>query len=330
MTAVADERRQDGLIGVPRHSTAVAGRAHLACVLEAGAPKPGNVSPGRAFADMRYEDFLASADAIARPLEAAGRRPLGETILRAVEATAARTRANTNLGIVLMLAPLARAAIRLLDVPPQPTRASRLRTLHDEVGRVLGETTVDDAKSVYRAIRIANPGGLGSADEQDVADEPTVTLLEAMRLAADRDGIAREYATAYATTFEKGVPALLEAREEGLAMNDAIVETFLRLLAAAPDTHIVRRGGDALARRASQLAAEALAAGGVRSEAGRVSISAMDASLRDSRNLGNPGTTADLTAATLFAALLVGGWRIGSLDAGWSAGVAACLDSEES
>ena len=330
MTAVADERRHDGLISVPRHSTAVAGRAHLACVLEAGAPKPGNVSPGRPFADTRYEDFLASADAIARPLESAGRRPLGETVLQAIDATAARTRANTNLGIVLLLAPLARAAIRLLDAPPQPMRASRLRTLHDEVGRVLAETTVDDARSVYRAIRLANPGGLGSAEEQDVAGEPTVTLLEAMRLAADRDGIAREYATAYETTFEKGVPALLEAREEGLAMNDAIVETFLALLAAAPDTHIVRRGGDALARRASQLAAEALAAGGTRSEAGRVSISAMDASLRDSRNLGNPGTTADLTAATLFAALLVGGWSIGSIAAVWSADVAPYLDSEES
>ena len=88
----------------------------FACVLEASAPKPGNVSPGRPFADVRYEDFLASAEAIARPFEGAGRRPLGETILLAVEATAARTRANTNLGIVLLLAPLARAAVRLLDV----------------------------------------------------------------------------------------------------------------------------------------------------------------------------------------------------------------------
>ena len=83
------------------------------------------------------------------------------------------------------------------------------------------------------------------------------------------------------------------------------------LLAASPDTHIVRRGGEDRARRVSQLAADALAAGGVRSEAGRRSIAAMDAALRDPRNLANPGTTADLTAATLFAALLVGGWSTG-------------------
>jgi triphosphoribosyl-dephospho-CoA synthase len=96
-----------------------------------------------------------------------------------------------------------------------------------------------------------------------------------------------------------------------LGLSEAIVETYLTLLAAAPDTHIVRRGGDELARRASRLAADALAAGGVRSEDGRLAIAAMDSALRDPRNLANPGTTADLTAATLFAALLAGGWTMG-------------------
>jgi triphosphoribosyl-dephospho-CoA synthase len=314
MTMAARATQHDDVLSVPRHRSGVAARAYFACALEAGAPKPGNVSPGRPFADMGYEDFLASADAIVRPLEGAGRRPLGETIVLAVEATASRTRANTNLGIVLLLAPLARAAIRLLDVPASPDRGERLLNLQAEVGRVLSETTVDDATDVYRAIRRANPGGLGSAEEQDVAAEPTVTLLEAMRLATDRDGVAREYATTYETTFGRGVPALLNGRADGLSLDDAIVETFLRLLAASPDTHIVRRGGEDRARRVSQLAADALAADGVRSEAGRRSITAMDAALRDPRNLANPGTTADLTAATLFAALLVGGWSTGMGD----------------
>ena len=110
------------------------------------------------------------------------------------------------------------------------------------------------------------------------------------------------------------MPALLSARADGLSLNDAIVETFLMLLAASPDTHIVRRGGEDRARRVSQFAADALAADGVRSEAGRRSIAAMDAALRDPRNLANPGTTADLTAATLFAALLGGGWSTGMGD----------------
>ena len=312
MTAVARESQHD--IAVPRASWSIAGRAHLACVLEASAPKPGNVSPGRPFADMRYEDFLVSAEAIARPLEGSGRRPLGETILQAVEATAARTRANTNLGIVLLLTPLARAAVRLLESPVLAERHQRLRVLRAAVKDVLAETTVDDARNTYRAIRLANPGGLGDAEEQDVAAEPTVSLLDAMRLAADRDGIAREYASSYETTFDRGVPALLNARADALPMNDAIVEAYLTLLAEYPDTHIARRGGDTLARHVSGLAASVLDAGGVRSDEGRLRIAAMDASLRDPRNLANPGTTADLTAATIFAALIVGGWSTGPLD----------------
>ena len=311
MRSLVREPRHDAVLGVPRDTVGIAGRAQFACVLEASASKPGNVSPGRPFTDVRYEDFVVSAEAIARPLEGAGRRPLGETIVMAVEATAARTRANTNLGIVLLLAPLARAAVRLLDSPTAPERDDRLGNLRAEAGRVLRDTTVGDANQTYRAIRLANPGGLGTAEEQDVATEPTITLLEAMRLAADRDGIAREWATAYETTFERGVPALLNARADGLEMRDAIVETYLTLLAAAPDTHIVRRGGAALAQRVSQLAADALTAGGVRTEGGRRAIDAMDAALRDPRNLANPGTTADLTAATLFAALLAGGWVLG-------------------
>ena len=311
MTTIAREPRRDDVLGVPRDSVAIACRAQLACVLEASAPKPGNVSPGRPFSDVSYEDFMVSAEAIARPLEGAGRRPLGETIFMAVEVTRARTRANTNLGIVLLLAPLARAAVRLLNSPTPSDRRDRLRNLRTDTGRVLRDTTVEDARRAYRAIRLAHPGGLGNAEEQDVATEPTITLLEAMRLAADRDGIAREWATTYETTFERGVPALLNARADGLAMSDAIVETYLTLLAVTPDTHIVRRGGDALARRVSRLAAEALAAGGVRAERGRLAIDAMDAALRDPRNLANPGATADLTAATLFAALLVGGRTIG-------------------
>ena len=311
MTTIVREPRRDAVLGVPRDTVAIAGRAQFACVLEASAPKPGNVSPGRPFSDVRYEDFVVSAEAIARPLEGAGRRPLGETILMAVESTAARTRANTNLGIVLLLAPLARAAVRLLDAPTLPARSDRLRNLRAAVGRVLGDTTVEDARHAYRAIRLAQPGGLGNAEEQDVATEPTITLLEAMRLAADRDGIAREWDTTFEMTFERGVPALLNARADGLATSDAIVETYLTLLAGTPDTHLVRRGGDALAQRVSRLAADALAAGGVRSELGRRAIDAMDAALRDPRNLANPGTTADLTAATLFAALLAGGWAMG-------------------
>jgi triphosphoribosyl-dephospho-CoA synthase len=136
-----------------------------------------------------------------------------------------------------------------------------------------------------------------------------LTLLEVMRLAADRDGIAHEYATAFETTFGSGVPALDRARQDGLAWDDAVVETYLTLLAAAPDTHVTRRSGRGRSDQVSALAREAIAAGGVRSVAGRRTLAEMDATLRDDRNSANPGTTADLTAAAIFVLLLTGGWR---------------------
>jgi triphosphoribosyl-dephospho-CoA synthase len=125
-----------------------------------------------------------------------------------------------------------------------------------------------------------------------------------MRLAAGRDGVAGEYATAFETTFERGAPALARARGDGLPWSDAIVETFLTLLAGSVDTHIVRRTGIAAAERVMGLACEAIGAGGVRSTAGRQAVDAMDRVMRDDRNSLNPGTTADLTAAAIFVTLI--------------------------
>jgi triphosphoribosyl-dephospho-CoA synthase len=288
----------------------VAAAAQLACLLEASAPKPGNVSPGRAFEDLRYEDFVASALAIGRPLEGAGVRPLGATVRLAIESTWEWTRSNTNLGIVLLLAPLARAAINGVgshftnrEMTPDP-----ITDLRAALRVVLEETTVDDACEVYKAIRLARPGGLGTAGAQDVAEEPTITLLDVMRLAADRDDIASEYATGFELTFGTGVPALDRARADGLHWDEAIVEAYLTLLAARPDTHIIRRTGAAAAGEVSSRARAVLAEGSVRTPAGRRAIDDMDRSMRDARNSLNPGTTADLTAAAIFVVLLGRGW----------------------
>jgi len=272
--------------------------AQLACLLEVSAPKPGNVCPGRHFADARYEDFLASAVAIGGPLAGAGTRPLGATIRLAIESTSNWTASNTNLGLVLVLAPLARAA----------ALESRVGPLRDSLRQVLASTTVADARDVYAAIRRASPGGLGQVDEQDVSAEPTVTLAEAMRLAADRDSIAREYATAYETTFVAGAPALERARADALEWDDAIVETFLTLLAAHEDTHIARRAGPSVATDVTSRARDVLAAGGVRTAEGRRALEEFDRRLRDERRRANPGTTADLTAAAVFVVLAGGGW----------------------
>jgi triphosphoribosyl-dephospho-CoA synthase len=274
----------------------VAAAGQLACLLEVSAPKPGNVSPEHHFHDTRYEDFLASAVAIGPALSDAAQHPLGTTIRTAIEATRRWTRSNTNLGIVLLLAPLARAALQSGG------------TLRERLTRVLAETTVADATQMYAAIRHAGPGGLGASSAEDVSDTPTVTLREAMALAADRDAVAREYVTGFALTFEVAVPAIRASRKEGLGWTEAAVEAYLTLLASTPDTHIARKLGTAEAEAVSRRAGEVQTAGGTRSAAGLKALAALDAELRDPRNRRNPGTTADLTCAALFVVILEGGW----------------------
>jgi triphosphoribosyl-dephospho-CoA synthase len=272
---------------------AVAAAAQLACILEASAEKPGNITPSHDFGDTSYEDMLRSGIALGPELGRAGERGVGETILAAVRATHGAAGANTNLGIALLLAPLARAALR--GGP-----------LREQLGDVLRALTVDDARAAYEAIRLAGAGGLDEPVEHDVRREPQVTLREAMDAAAHRDTIAAEYVTDHAVTFELGLPVLADALSHGLRPRDAIVELALSLLAAVPDTLIARKRGAAAAERVAAGAREVLAAGGVRTAAGRTALARFDASLRQDGNALSPGTTADLVTAVLFVALLEG------------------------
>ncbi len=273
--------------------TDVARAAQLACVLEASAEKPGNVTPSHDFEDTSYEDMLRSGIALGAELGRAGQRSVGETVLAAVRASRDAAGANTNLGIALLLAPLARAALRS-------------GPLRERLGEVLRELTVDDARDAYAAIRLAGAGGLDQPVEHDVRDEPRVTLREAMATAAQRDTIASEYVTDHAVTFEIGLPALADALGDGLGARDAGVEVALRLLADVPDTLIARKRGSEAATRVTAGARQVVSAGGVRTARGRTALAEFDASLRQKGNALNPGTTADLVTAVLFVALLEG------------------------
>jgi len=241
-----------------------------ACVWEARAPKLGNVHPRASFAGTTYRDFVLSATAIREPLTAG--RPVGEAILAAVRATREATGQNTNLGIVLLLAPLA-------AVPPD-------EPLRDGVRRVLNDLTVNDAEYAFEAIRLAKPGGLGESKAQDVNAKPSVTLLEAMALAADRDIIAAQYANGFADVFDFGVPKLLAALERSSDLEAAILQAQLQWLAAFPDSLIARKCGPIVAQEA--------VLGGSRP------ASSLDDYLRSDGNRLNPGTTADLLAASLY------------------------------
>jgi triphosphoribosyl-dephospho-CoA synthase len=262
----------------------------LACVLEVTAEKPGNITPTHDFPDTTYADMVRSALALGsvftRPR--ARRRGVGVLIAEGVRATARVADANTNLGIVLLFAPLVRAA-----ATRQPGEA-----LRPAVERTLRALDVDDASMAFAAITQANPGGLGEAPAHDVRAPAQVSLREAMSAAAQRDSIAAEYTTGYAIAFDAGLPLLQEALGAGLPTLAAIGSLYLGLLARFPDTLIARKAGADAAR------AVTAAAGEVRD--GIRTLADLDAWLRSEGNRLNPGTTADLVAATLLGAQLSG------------------------
>src|SRR5204862_6426762 len=127
----------------------------------------------------------------------------------------------------------------------------------------------------------------------------TVTLRDAMALAAERDAIAREYATDFQTTFDTGAPVLSRGLAAGLSWSDAVVETYLTLLAAWPDSHIARKLGPEEAVRVQRRAREVIDAGGVRTPAGPAAMAALHRPRRVDRNSKHACARADLRGAEI-------------------------------
>ena len=277
-------------------------RAFLrACALDVQVRKPGNVSIASPGHRMQAAHFKASAAAAAGPISSAGAR-VGERIEVAVRASWQAARCNTNLGIVLLCAPLLAAHERCAG----DASADALR---EALAQVLEGLDVEDARGAFRAIALASPGGLGRASEQDVGESPSVDLRAAMALAAHRDRIAWQYLHVYPDVFELGLPAFTAARSaaqaQGLpaaaAAGRAMQATFLEFVAALPDSHIVRKHGDAVAQCVISEAApwrERARCGDVLDDA--AGFAAWDEHLK-ARGL-NPGTSADLCVAVALAA----------------------------
>lgn len=263
--------------------------ATLACLLEVTAPKPGNVHRGADFDDMTFMDFAASATVIGPVMDAATANGVGETVLQAVRGTRQMVRVNTNLGTVLLLAPLA-------CVP-------RGLSLESGVNAVLGNLTDDDARAVYEAIRLAEPGGLGKVDEMDVADDAPSDLMAAMRSAADRDMVARQYAEDFEHVLRFVVPSLCRGAQAGWSLTETIIHTHLRLLAQFPDSLIARKCGPDVAQQAADRAAAVLDTGEPGDDENLRALGDLDFWLRSDGHRRNPGTTADLIAAGLFVVL---------------------------
>ena len=277
---------------------AVAAAVWQACIEELEAPKPGNVSFASAGHGMTADEFVASARCAAERLGTPG-LSLGERVLASVEATCATVGCNTNLGIVLLCAPLAHAAL----APAPHETAERLRA---SLARTLAAADVGDTERVFAAIRLAGPAGLGESARHDVRAPATAPLLAVMREAEGRDRVARQYARCFEDVFDLGLPVLAESRSRwprGLA----VAALYLTFLARFKDSHVARKLGSTVAERVRLEAREL---------SGRLDpskplaeniedLADFDRSLKSRRI--NPGTSADLTVATLLADNLLGG-----------------------
>lgn len=276
----------------PLPPDAIAQAFHDACLAELDALKPGNVHRHSGGHGMSVADFEESARAAAPELGRSG-LTLGRRIRRAVEATIEAVGQNTNLGIILLAAPLAAAAL-----------AEGEGDLQTRLSRVLASLSVEDAHETYRAVRHARPGGLGAAPAHDVASEPDITLLEAMRAAETRDRIAWNYTHDFADIFNLGIPTLECERRRWAEPSFAVTGLYLAFLAALPDTLIARKFGAAKAVEVQAEARDAQASFRQSNDWHKVSLPLMGFDSKLKADGLNPGTSADLTVASLFASKL--------------------------
>ncbi|MCX8150676.1 MAG: triphosphoribosyl-dephospho-CoA synthase [Candidatus Bathyarchaeota archaeon] len=298
----------------------------LAILLEVSTNKPGNVNFNVGFADTRSEHFLASAVAAAPAFEDATKRgiqisskklPLskagiGEIIKNCVtDIKAWQSGGNTLLGTVMLLVPIAVAAGMTNTKNDFLFNIDKLR---QNLKIAVEATTAQDAVNLYEAVNIANPSGLNTLTELDVNNPQSkqqlikedISLFKVFQIGASYDDICYEWVNNYPVTFTQAYPYLLQTLKTKGDLNRAIVHTFLKVLAEHPDTFIARKVGKQKAQEISQDAQIALEQGGLETLAGRKAINDLDQKLRSSGNRLNPGTTADIIAATLSLCTLSG------------------------
>ncbi len=268
--------------------------ASLACLMEVCAPKPGNVHRGADFEDVGFEDFVVSAELLGSMIDLHLNRSVGEMILAAVRITKEQVGTNTNLGLALLLCPLAKVVSRVGHIDAAV------------VLEVLQEFTDVDSVAIYEAIRIANPAGMEPVTQWDVGGPPPTDILDAMASAADRDMVARQYSDNFDNVFSDVVPALLSGWEKFENLREAIVFAHVTLLAKFGDSLISRKCGVACSQQTQQMAGRAIEGLAVGRGAYLRSVGELDFWLRADGHQRNPGTTADLIGAGLMVAICNG------------------------
>lgn len=256
--------------------------------------KPGNVHRFAAGHDMTIDDFQASAEASV-PWLIDSQLMAGERVYKAVQATREVVNCNTNLGMLLLFTPLIMAV----------EKATLGNTLQQRVKNVLQALDdVEDTENFYAAIRLASPGGLGRTDEHDVKQAASVSIMDAMCAAQQRDRVAAQYANCYADIFSEPLDVLNLYKERWQSVEWALVACYLSFLTQFPDSHITRKYGEPVARyvweQGEQVLNKFLAY--KNPEEAAPLLLKFDTHLKAEGI--NPGTSADLTAACMLASEL--------------------------
>lgn len=260
-----------------------------ACLLEVAAKKAGNVHPQAAFVDLSYSDFEKAAVIAGRELALVASRGVGQVILNAVQESQKLIPSNANLGILLLLAPLAAVPAGM--------------NLQEGIGQVLVGLDLAESRLIYRAIQSSNAGGLGTVDDQDLAKQPDRPIAYAMSLAAERDLIAKQYCNEFTEVLGLGRKLFLDWWQRSNDWEQTVIGIHLSLLASFPDSLIRRKCGEAIAWEASQKASQLLAADWPDAARSQAHFEDFDRWLRSDGHRLNPGTTADLVAAILFSVI---------------------------
>jgi triphosphoribosyl-dephospho-CoA synthase len=239
---------------------------------------------------MSLEDFITSANVSAEPLTAP-ELGLGARIYKAVAATHEAVGCNTNLGILMLCAPLIQAVYELNQYAG---------SFHDTLCKSLLDVDAKEMAWLFKAIRLAAPGGLGKSEKHDVSQTPSADLIEVMTHAADRDQIARQYVTGFSDLFDFALPLLRNYQARWHSKEWATTALFLSLLAHFPDTHIRRKSGLYKAVAISLHATELLNGMFQAELPEHYQLRLLQADNEFKREGVNPGTSADFTVATLF------------------------------
>jgi triphosphoribosyl-dephospho-CoA synthase len=304
----------------------VAACLQLAILIEINAPKPGNVHQNANFHKTYYEHFLASAVATAPSFKTATTQGIkvaenkislsqigiGRIIKDAVKRINTwQHGGNTLLGTIILLSPIAVAAGKTLK---ENNNTFDLQKIRKNIRAVTTATTPEDAAALYEAIDIAKPGGLNKAPKFDATNPSSkqellkthTTLFDVFKISAKYDSISNEWTNNYPILFNTGLPFLKKQVETKNSINNAVVHTFLKILAENPDTLIIRKVGQKKAKEISNQARQILQLGGLKTRKGKKALATFDENLRDTENKLNPGTTADLITATLALHILSG------------------------